>query len=163
MYVPPQRQQSLLLMVVFTALFGWGAWKSLELQALPLIPYVLGFVALVIGFQALSLSLVRLRNILMRNEAMEPTHQRGSASWSTTKVLERARLYETSGVFLGCDTDGRPLFFDGEGHGLTLAPSGAGKTVGFVVPALAHTHSSLSLIVTDFKATLSVMTKTLRE
>jgi hypothetical protein len=39
-------------------LFGWGAWKSLELQALPVVPYGLGFLALVVGFKALSLSLV---------------------------------------------------------------------------------------------------------
>ncbi len=65
-------------MVVFTALFGWGAWKSLELQALPFIPYVLGFAARVIGFQALSLSLIRLRNIAMRRDATEATTQRGS-------------------------------------------------------------------------------------
>ncbi len=161
MYVPPQRQQSLLLMVVFTALFGWGAWKSLELQAFPLIPYLLGFVALVIGFQALSLSLIRLRNIVMRRDAMAATTQRGSASWATIKDLKRAGLYETSGVFLGCDTEGRPLFFDGEIHGLTLAPAGSGKTIAFSVPALCH--SPLPMIVSDFKGTLAVMTKSVRE
>ncbi len=161
MYVPPQRQQSLLLMVVFSGLFGWGAWKSLELQALPLIPYLLGFVALVIGFQALSLSLIRLRNIVMRRDAMAATTQRGSASWATSKDLKRAGLYNTSGVFLGCDTDGRPLFFDGEIHGLTLAPAGSGKTIAFSIPALCH--SPLPVIVSDFKGTLAVMTKSLRE
>lgn len=161
MYVPPQRQESLLLMLVFAGLFGWGAWKSLELQALPFIPYLLGFVALAIGFQALSLSLVRLRNILMRRDAMEATTQRGSASWATSKELKRAGLYNTSGVFLGCDTGGRPLFFDGEIHGLTLAPAGSGKTIAFSVPALCH--SSLPIIVSDFKGTLAVMTKSLRE
>lgn len=161
MYVPPQRQQSLLLMVVLTALFGWGAWKSLELQALPIISYVLGFVSLVIGFQALSLSLIRLRNIVMRRDAMAATTQRGSASWATKKDLKRAGLYETSGVFLGCDTEGRPLFFDGEIHGLTLAPAGSGKTIAFSVPALCH--SPLPMIVSDFKGTLAVMTKSVRE
>lgn len=161
MYVPPQRQQSLLLMVVFTALFGWGAWKSLELQALPLIPYVLGFVALVIGFQALSLSLVRLRNIMIRSEAMTITSSRGSAGWASRQEIKRGGLYNTSGVFLGCDTDGRPLFFDGEIHGLTLAPAGSGKTIAFSIPALCH--SPLPMIVSDFKGTLAVMTKSLRE
>ncbi len=161
MYVPPQRQQSLLLMVVFTALFGLGAWKSLELQALPLIPYVLGFVALVIGFQALSLSLIRLRNIVMRRDAMAATTQRGSASWATSKDLKRAGLYKTSDVFLGCDIDGRPLFFDGETHGLTLAPAGSGKTIAFSIPALCH--SPLPMIVSDLKGTLAVMTKSIRE
>jgi type IV secretion system protein VirD4 len=161
MYVPPQRQESLLLMVVFAGLFGWGAWKSLKLQALPFIPYVLGFLALVAGFKALSIALVRLRNILMRRDAMEATTQRGSASWATSKDLKRAGLYNTSGVFLGCDTEGRPLFFDGEIHGLTLAPAGSGKTIAFSIPAFCH--SSLPMIVSDFKGTLAVMTKPLRE
>lgn len=161
MYASPQRQQSLLLLLVFSGLFGWGAWQSLKLQALPVVHYGLGFLALVAGFKALSLSLIRLRNILMRRDAMAATTQRGSASWATSKDLKRAGLYDTSGVFLGCDTKGRPLFFDGETHGLTLAPAGSGKTIGFSIPALCHVF--LSMIVTDFKGTLAVMTKWVRE
>jgi type IV secretory pathway TraG/TraD family ATPase VirD4 len=100
--VPPQRQESFLLLLVFSGLFGWGAWKSLKLQALPvLFPMVWDFLHLVVGFKALSLSLVRLRNILMRRDAMAATTQRGSASWATSKDLKRAGLYNTSGVFLG--------------------------------------------------------------
>ncbi len=164
MYVPPQQQQqqpSLLLMLSLTGLFGWGAWRSLELQALPAIPYVLGFVALVGGFKALALVLIRARNILMRRDAMAATTQRGSASWATSKELKSAGLYNTSGVFLGCDTNGRPLFFDGETHGLTLAPAGSGKTIAFSIPALCHL--SLPMIVSDLKGTLAVMTKSIRE
>lgn len=161
MYTSPQRPQSLLLLLVFSGVFGWGAWQSLKHQALPVVPYGLGFLALVVGFKALSVSLVRLRNIVMRREAMAATTQRGSASWATSKDLKRAGLYDTSGVFLGCDTDGRPMFFDGETHGLTLAPAGSGKTIGFSIPALCHVL--LPMIVTDFKGTLAVMTKWVRE
>lgn len=162
MYVPPQRQESLLLLLAFSSLLGWGAWQSLSLQAsLAVVPYGLGLVALVVGFKALSLSLIRLRNILIRQDAMAATTQRGSASWATKKDLKRAGLYDSSGVFLGCDTEGRPLFFDGEIHGLTLAPAGSGKTIAFSVPALCH--SSLPMIVSDFKGTLAVMTKSVRE
>ena len=161
MYGPSQRQESLLLLLVFSGLFGWGAWQSLKLQALPVVPYGLGFLALVVGFKALSLSLVRLRNILMRRDAMAATTQRGSASWATSKDLKRAGLYDTSGVFLGCDTDGRPIFFEGQTHGLTLAPAGSGKTIGFSACALSHLF--LPMIVTDFKGTLAVMTKWVRE
>jgi type IV secretion system protein VirD4 len=161
MYGPSQRQESFLLLLVFSGLFGWGAWQSLKLQALPVVPYGLGFLALVVGFKALSLSLVRLRNILMRRDAMAATTQRGSASWATSKDLKRAGLYNTSGVFLGCDTEGRPIFFDGETHGLTLAPAGSGKTIAFSIPALCH--SSLPMIVSDLKGTLAVMTKSIRE
>jgi type IV secretion system protein VirD4 len=161
MYAPPRRQQSLLLLLVFTGLFGWGAWQSLTIQTLPVVPYGLGFIASVIGFKALSLSLVRLRNIVIRSEAMTVTTNRGSASWATQKDLKKAGLYDTSGVFLGCDTDGRPLFFEGETHGLTLAPAGSGKTVAFSIAALCNLF--LSMVVSDFKGTLAVMTKWVRE
>jgi type IV secretory pathway TraG/TraD family ATPase VirD4 len=67
----------------------------------------------------------------MRRDAMAATTQRGSASWATSKDLKRAGLYNTSGVFLGCDTEGRPLFFDGEIHGLTLAPQDRGRPSRF--------------------------------
>jgi type IV secretory pathway TraG/TraD family ATPase VirD4 len=138
MYVPPQRQESLLLMVVFAGLFGWGAWKSLELQALPFIPYVLGFLALVAGFKALSISLVRLRNILMRRDAMEATTQRGSASWATSKDLKRAGLYNTSGVFLGCDTGDARCFSMEKYTGSHSPRQDRGKTIAFSIPALCH-------------------------
>lgn len=161
MYAPPQRQQSLLLLLVFTGLFGWGAWQSLKIQALPIVPYSLGFIALVIGFRALGLSLVRLRNIVIRSEAMTVTSSRGSAAWATRNDLRRGGLYGTSGVFLGRDTEGHPLFFDSTTHTLTLAPSGAGKTVASSIPALCHVPHPM--IVSDFKGTLAVMTKLVRE
>ncbi|MGQ0556014.1 MAG: type IV secretory system conjugative DNA transfer family protein [Nitrospiraceae bacterium] len=162
MYERPQQQRSLVLMFAFAGLFGWAAWKSLALQAaFPILPYVLGILALSLGFRATGLTLMRLQNLLIRREAMAKTTQRGSASWASTKDLKHAGLYDTSGVFLGCDTKGRPLFFDGEIHGLTLAPAGSGKTIAFSVPALCH--SSLPTIVSDFKGTLAVMTKSLRE
>ena len=162
MYARPQQEPSLVLVIAFTGLFGWSAWKSLAFHAaFPPLPYVLGFVTLALGFRAFGLTLIRLRNILIRRDAMAATTQRGSASWATSNDLKRAGLYETSGVFLGCDTEGRPLFFDGEIHGLTLAPAGSGKTIAFSVPALCH--STLPIIVSDFKGTLAVMTKSLRE
>lgn len=163
MYVPPQQQQqSLLLLLVFTGFFGWGTWQSLEFQALPVLPYVLGFVSLVLGFRAFSVSLIRVRNILMRRDAMAATELRGSASWATQTDIKRAGLYDTSGMFLGCDTEGRPIFFQGETHYLTVAPAGRGKTIACVIPALCH--SPLPMVVSDFKnGGLAVMTKSIRE
>lgn len=159
---PQQQKTSVVGVLVVTALLGWAAWKSVEFQAaFPFIPYFLGFCALVMSARAISLLLVRLHNFLIRREAMRATTQKGSASWASTKDIKRAGLYDTSGLFLGCDTTGRPLFFAGETHGLTLAPAGSGKTVAFAVPALCH--SPLPMIVSDFKGTLSVMTKSLRK
>ena len=120
----------------------------------------LGFIALAGGFQSISLSILRLYNYLLRREAMANTGLKGTTHWATKKDLKGAGLYDTQGVFLGCDTTGHPIFFDGETHGLTLAPAGSGKTVAFTIPALCH--SPLPIIAIDYKGVLSVMTKDLR-
>lgn len=162
MYARPQEQSSLIYLLVITGLFGWATWKSFTLQvAAPILPCVLGFVTLSVGLRAFGLILTRLQNLLIRRDALAATTQRGSASWATQQDLKQAGLYKTPGVFLGCDTKGHPLFFDGEIHGLTLAPAGSGKTIAFSVPALCH--SQLPMVVSDFKGTLAVMTKSVRE
>lgn len=159
MYARPQQQTSLLLTVTFTAAFGGAAWMGLGVQAHPAIPYVLGLVAIMLGFRAFGISLVRLNNLLLRRDAMMASDNRGSARWATQK--ERAVLYDTRGIFLGCDTKGRPLFFEGETHGLTLAPAGSGKTVAFTIPVLCH--SPLPIVASDLKGNLAVMTKSIRK
>lgn len=159
---PQQQRTSVVGVLVVTVLLSWAAWQSLAFQAaFPVIPYLLGFCALVMSARVFSLLLVRLNNFLIRREAMRASIQKGSASWARTKDIKRAGLYDPRGLFLGCDTGGRPLFFDGEIHGLTLAPAGSGKTIAFSVPALCH--SALPIIVSDFKGTLSVMSKSLRK
>lgn len=103
MYVPPQRQESLLLLLVFSGLFGWS-WQSLELQTLPVVPYGLGFLYIHgRGQGAERIAYTLAKYFLMRRDAMAATTQRGSASWATNKELKRAGLYDTS-AFLGCDT-----------------------------------------------------------
>ncbi len=158
-----QREQpSLFLVIALTSVFAWAAWKSWVLHlAFPIIPYLLGFMALAGGFRTISLSVLRLYNYLLRREAMADTGLRGTACWATKKELKSNGLYQTDGVFLGSDLDGKPIFFDGETHGLTLAPAGSGKTVAFSIPALCH--SPVPIIAIDYKAVLSVMTKKLRE
>lgn len=159
---PQQQQTSLIGVSVMAALLCWAAFKSLDLQAaFPPIPYILGFCALVVSTRAAGLLLIRIHNYLLRREAMRTTGLRGTAAWATKKDIKQAGLYDTSGMFLGCDTGGRPLFFSGETHGLTLAPAGSGKTIAFAVPALCHLP--LPIIVSDLKGTLSVMTRTVRE
>ncbi len=159
---PQQQQSSLLGVGAMAAMLCWAAFKSIDfLSAFPFIPYILGFCALVVSARAVVLLLIRLHNFLLRREAMRATTQKGSASWATKKDIKRAGLYEPNGLFLGCDTRGRPIFFAGETHGLTLAPAGSGKTIAFSIPALCH--SPLPMIVSDFKGVLSVMTKSLRK
>ncbi|MCA9466307.1 MAG: type IV secretory system conjugative DNA transfer family protein, partial [Nitrospira sp.] len=156
-----KEQPSLFLVIVLTGLFAWVAWKSWALQqAFPFIPYILSFVTLAGGLKVISLSMVRLNNFLLRRDALRRSERKGSAAWATKKDLKQVGLYDTDGVFLGCDLGGHPIFFDGECHGLTLAPAGSGKTIAFSVPALCH--SPLPMIVSDFKGTLAVMTADIR-
>lgn len=154
---------SLLGSMVFTALLTWGTWKSwfVMKDSTMLVPVLLGVLAVGSGMQSINLSLAALYNWLLRREARTQTDNKGSASWATSKDIQEAGLYDTTGIFLGCDREGKPLFFDGETHGLTLAPAGTGKTVSMAVTALCHV--GLPMIATDLKGTLACMTKNVRQ
>lgn len=115
------------------------------------------------GFTLALSFLELLRNLLLRWYALKPTQNYGSAQWAKEKELKRAKLFKTNGLFLGVSANsGRPLFFDGETHGLTLSPAGGGKTTCFVIPALLHARD-ISMIVPDLKGTLACVTKYARE
>jgi type IV secretion system protein VirD4 len=73
----------------------------------------------------------------------QPPTSHGSAWWGTGKTLRRQAGYILGR--LGPDV----LRLDGEGHVLTLAPTGAGKGVSAVIPNLL-THPG-SVLVTDPK------------
>ncbi len=102
----------------------------------------------------------RLKATARRLEAHRPKPLAGSARWAQANDITRATLHRPNGLFLGATEDGLALFHDNETHGLTLAPAGAGKTIRFVVPALAH--SPRPMIVTDLKGELAAMTAELR-
>ncbi len=157
-----REQPTLFLVLALTCLFAWAAWKSWAIQhAFPFIPYILGFFALAGVFKTISLSTLQLYNYFLRRDAMAETGLKGTAHWASKDDLKSVGLHKTDGLFLGRGLDGKPIFFDGETHGLTLAPAGCGKTVAFTIPVLCH--SPLPIIVADFKGTLSVMTRDLRE
>ena len=157
-----EQQTSLLMVVVLTLLFTYGTSKTwFMLQSdFPVIPIILGFIAVMGGFKTISLLISTFYNFLLRREAWRVSARKGSANWATKDDLKQAGMYQTNGVFLGCDMDGHPIFYEGETHGLTLSPAGGGKTVSIAVPNLCHL--ALPMVVTDFKGTLACMTKTLR-
>ncbi|MBI1274506.1 TraM recognition domain-containing protein [bacterium] len=103
------------------------------------------------------------RILLARFLALRPGTGKGSARWAAEADHRRYRQYDTNGLFLGASaSSGKPLFFKGETHGLTLSPAGGGKTVNFVIPALLHAGDT-SIITTDLKGTLACITKNTRE
>ena len=103
-----------------------------------------------------------VRNLLLRWYALTPSQKYGSARWASEKDLKRGSMFKTNGLFLGTSArSGKPIFFSGETHGLTLSPAGGGKTVNFFIPALLH--NGMPMIVPDLKGTLACITKRARE
>lgn len=83
----------------------------------------------------------------------------GNAAWANEKALSAAGMYEPhGGIYLGHDgaNTGKPLFYHEDGHILTVAPPGSGKTVSVVIPNLL-THDC-SMVVTDPKGALAAQT-----
>src|SRR5437763_1904767 len=61
----------------------------------------------------------------------------------------RAVLFCARGAAARRADAGKPLTYGGDGHLLTVAPTGAGKGVGAIIPALLSYPGSI--IVTDIK------------
>lgn len=84
----------------------------------------------------------------------------GRADWAGLRALRKASMLRPGGLFLGQWRGlwrGADLFRHGEGHLLTIAGSGAGKTTGLVIPALLELKEG-AVIVLDPKAQLGAMT-----
>lgn len=75
-------------------------------------------------------------------------NSKGSARWATSKDIKRAGLYRlnTCGVFLGTDTWGNPINDRSESHIMVEAPTGSGKTSGFIKPNVFHNDQSQIII-----------------
>ncbi len=72
----------------------------------------------------------------------------GSARWATKREIDRAGLFNDSGVFIGRQR-GRYLRHDGPEHVMAFAPTRSGKGVGLVVPTLLSWTGSA--IIHDIK------------
>lgn len=157
----------LIVVMLLTALAAWGAvslWGWIDFGPEQWQFYIPALLAAYAAFHSIMIYLrinAFVMNQLLRRKAFQKTTSKGSAGWAEPKELQKAGLYDTRGVFLGADQRGKPLFFDGEGHGLVLSPAGGGKTISFCVPNLLHLD--LPMIVTDLKGTLACITKKTRE
>lgn len=84
----------------------------------------------------------------------------GRSAWASLGALRKAGMTKPGGLFLG-EWRGwlrrADLYRHGEGHLMTIAGAGAGKTTSLVVPALLEAGEG-SFIVTDPKAQLAAMT-----
>lgn len=81
----------------------------------------------------------------------------GGARWAKRRDLRKASLTKSGGLFLG-RSNGCDISRHGDGHLLTIAGSGGGKSSGLVVPALLNLTEG-SVIVTDPSGELTAITK----
>ena len=154
----PSMMQQIFVITIFSIAASYIEPTSEELYWLKMFCYlVIALGAFRLANEVLSVS----RNLLLRWYARRPSLNYGSARWATDKDHKRAGRFKTKGLFLGASAkSGRPLFFNGETHGLTLSPAGGGKTVNFFIPALLH--NDMPMIVPDLKGTLACITKRTR-
>lgn len=82
----------------------------------------------------------------------------GDARFASPEQLKAAGWFNKGGVFLGYDVSTkRPLHFNGEGHILTVAPQGTGKTSNIIIPNLLQ-YDRGSVVVTDPKGEITAVT-----
>lgn len=90
----------------------------------------------------------------------------GGARWASRRDLRREGLLKRGGLFLGQWRKWffrrADLFYHGEGHFLTIAAPGGGKSSAAVIPTLLTCRTG-SFIVTDPKGELTAITRRHRE
>ena len=89
----------------------------------------------------------------------------GGAQAADAVELKRKGFFKEGGFYLGEWGEGvfsRSLFHNRDGHILTVAPPGSGKTTGIIIPNLL-TYRDGSLIVTDPKGSVTAQTARYRE
>lgn len=121
----------------------------------------------IMGWACVTLGALRLRHPLFAGLSWPIRHAYwlrwifggrifGQARWAKLRDLRRAGMLEPGGLFLGA-LKGRDFFHNAEGHLLTIAGVGGGKSSGLVVPTLL-TLSNGSVIVADPSGELAAMT-----
>jgi type IV secretion system protein VirD4 len=89
---------------------------------------------------------------------LDDLHTGGSADFATVPELERDGWTKPGGIYLGYEGDTfKAIYWNGEGHVLTVAPSGFGKTSKLIIPNLLS-YERGSVIVTDPKGSLAAVT-----
>lgn len=86
----------------------------------------------------------------------------GKSKWATKRQLRKAGMFKRGGLFLGQWGNAwvgfNDLFHHGEGHFITIALPGGGKTTSAVIPPLL-TEKTGSFIITDPKGEVTAITR----
>ena len=102
---------------------------------------------------------------LIRRKMLVRRSPFGKAKWAKLRDLKREGLLKSGGLFLGQFRKSwryrYDLFHHGDGHFITIAGTGGGKTTACLIPPLL-TAKSGSFIVTDPKGQISAITRRYR-
>jgi type IV secretion system protein VirD4 len=110
--------------------------------------FSVGTLMVALGFVALfSVSMIVRAVWRARAALFATTH--GSATWERDTDYARAGFYEEQGVIVGLSPSGRYMRDHSDTHVAVVAPTGAGKGVGIVIPTLLNWTQSV--FVYDFK------------
>lgn len=77
----------------------------------------------------------------------------GGARFASLREIRRNGMLRPGGRFLGA-VKGRDIYLHGEGHCLTVAAQGGGKTTGLIIPTLL-TYRAGPVVVTDPKGAIT--------
>lgn len=145
-------------------LAAWGAHKLWHLWStdLMLAPAILTLYAVLAGIKLFFTFLFMIPRIIRHARARRVTGKGGTAGWASPKEIRKAGLHKKArGFFAALTLSGKALLLHIESSGMLLSSAGGGKTISFILPALAH--NDMCMIVADLKSTLAPMTKKLRE
>jgi type IV secretion system protein VirD4 len=146
----------------------WGllpAHWSVELKALAFLAGYVAAIVLLGWVLRLLRKLLRAPGYLLSLWWLRLRSPFGRSRWASFKALKRVGLFREQGLFLGQWRGWlrkRDLFHHGEGHFMTIAGTGGGKTTGLVVPSILECREG-SLIITDPSGELAAMTRRFRE
>ena len=112
--------------------------------------FTIGTFIVIFGFVGLfSISMI-VRAVWRARGALRATTH-GSADWVREAEYAREGFYAEEGVMLGLSPSGRYMRENSETHVGVIAPTGAGKGVGIVIPTLLTWTQSV--FIYDFKGT----------
>ena len=149
---------------ILASLFAYGCfWLATRLWKLgqygedsalmwSVLLFVLGLAAAASAFTALE-SRIFQRRAERSTRHVSGIH--GDSRWAKLREVKRAGMLSGRGLFLG-SLQGKPIYYPGETHLLTIAPPGAGKGTSIVIPNLLRYPGSV--VVADPKAELYAVT-----
>ncbi|WP_290843878.1 type IV secretory system conjugative DNA transfer family protein [Henriciella sp.] len=118
------------------------------------IPYCLWLGTAFIGLEILGKILKYALRFRRQIQVRKAKGNKGTAHWAGARLIRRLSKRKT-GLFCGV-SHGKGVFLPFETSAMVLAGSGAGKTVGTVIPELLH--NPLGMLVTDLKGSLACIT-----